>query len=86
MVEVECATCLNASQKDKTGAALRTEALHIKLAQPPASEFVLVAEHVPNIERMMRGVMAACGMGRNEIERLLKERREQIKHNQRLAS
>jgi bacterioferritin-associated ferredoxin len=46
----------------------------------------LVAEHVPNVERMMRGVMVACGVSREEIERLLRERREQMKQTQKLAS
>jgi hypothetical protein len=69
MAEVKCIACLHASGKDKTRGALRTEALHIKLAHPlAAQDFVLVAEHAPNTERMMRGVMIACGVTRDEIE------------------
>ena len=87
MSEVEHVVRLNRSLRDKIGEALRTEALHIKLAQPqPTPEFVLVSEHAPNVERMMRGVMIACGVTRDEIERLLRERRERMNHSQRLAS
>ena len=74
------------AKKDKTGGALRTEALPIKLTNLPPPALVLITEHAPNVERMMRGVMAACGVGREEMERLLRERREQVKHNQRVAS
>ena len=87
MAEVGFGACLSTSRKDKTGEALRTEALRIKLAQPPpAPEFVLVAEHAPNIERMMRGVMIACGVTSDQIERLLRERREHMNEPQGLAS
>ena len=87
MSEVQCSACLNASQEDKTGRALRTEWFHIKVAEPPPPPaFVLFVEQAPNIERMMRGVMIACGLTREDIERLLKERREQMKDAQRLAS
>jgi hypothetical protein len=73
--------------KDKTDKALNSQPSHIRVAeQRTTPEFELVAEHAPNVERMMRGVMVACGVSRNEIERLLKERREQMKFSQRVAS
>jgi hypothetical protein len=34
---------------------------------------------------MMRGVMVACGINREEIERLLKERRGHMKFGDRVA-
>lgn len=60
---------------------LRSQTSHIKVSQPrgPLGERVeldLRAEHVPNVERMMRGVMIACGISKEEIERLLRDRRE----------
>jgi hypothetical protein len=45
--------------------------------------FDVVAEHTPNVERMMRGVMLACGINREDIERLLRERREEMERPQR---
>lgn len=74
------------SRKDKTGRALRTEALHTKVAEPIAPPFYLAAQYAANTERMMRGVMIACGLTREDIERLLKERRKRVEYSQRLAS
>ena len=60
---------------------LRSQATHIKvsretgqLAEP--ADLVLSAEHVPNVERMIRGVMVACGIPNEEIERMLRDRRD----------
>jgi hypothetical protein len=85
-VEIECAACLHVSRKDKAGRTLRTEGLRIKVAEPPAPMFFLAAKYAPNTERMMRGVMIACGLTREDIERLLKERRKRAEYRQRLAS
>lgn len=75
-----------ANRKNKTAGSLGTQLLHIKVPEPSPPSFVLIVQHAPNIERMMRGVMIACGLAREDIERLLKERRERLKCVQRLAS
>jgi hypothetical protein len=59
---------------------LRSQTTHIKVCRQSGlsneQDLPLSVEHVPSFERMMRGVMIACGVPKEEIERMLKERRD----------
>ena len=61
---------------------LRSQATNIKVSRETGrltdepSDFDLSTQHVPDVERMMRGVMVACGIPKEEIERMLRERRD----------
>lgn len=61
---------------------LRSQTTQIKVSRHSGrlddgpADLDLSAEHVPDVERMMRGVMIACGITKDEIERMLRDRRD----------